>query len=172
MQRLRIILLLLASSGCSATERGDTIPKPPPGGVLIRGAGATFPSVLYKQWFAIYQSQHPKTVIAYDAVGSGEGVERFIGQGVKEEKLVDFGASDAAMTDEQIKEVQEGVVMLPATTGSLVLVYNLPDFTGDLKLSRDAYAGIFLGEIKNWNDRRIAGSNPGIRLPDLTIVTV
>ena len=74
MQRLRIMLLLLALSGCSATERGDTIPTPPPGGVLIRGAGATFPSVLYNRWFAIYQSQHPKTVITYDAVGSGEGV--------------------------------------------------------------------------------------------------
>src|SRR5262245_24424587 len=165
MQRLRIMLLLLALSGCSATERGDTIPKPPPGGVLIKGAGATFPSLLYNQWFAIYQSQHPKTIIKYDAVGSGQGVERFIGQNVKEEKSVDFGASDAAMTDEQISQVPEGVLMVPATAGSVVLVYNLPDLSEDLRLSREAYADIFLGEIKNWNDRRIAVTNPGVKLP-------
>jgi len=160
----------LALSGCS--ELGDTIPKAPPGGVAIRGAGATFPSLLYNQWFAIYQSQHAKTMITYDAVGSGEGVQRFIGKNVKEEKFVDFGASDAAMTDEQISEVSEGVVMVPATAGSLVLVYNLPDLSEDLRLSREAYAGIFLGEINNWNDRRIAMTNPGGKLPNLTIAPV
>src|SRR5262245_44242703 len=165
MQRLQIMLLLLALSGCSATERSDAIPKPPPGGVLIRGAGATFPSPLYNKWFGTYQSQHPKTVIADDAVGSGEGVQRFIGKNVKEDKLVDFGASDAAMTDEQISQVSEGVVMVPVTAGSLVLVYNLPDLSEDLRLSREAYADIFLGEIKNWNDRRIAVTNPGVKLP-------
>src|SRR5262252_5309730 len=85
VMRLRIMLCLLALSGCSGL--GDTIPKPPPGGLHIKGAGATFPSVLYNQWFAIYQSQHPKTTITYDAVGSGEGVQRFIGKDVKEDKL-------------------------------------------------------------------------------------
>jgi len=133
MQRLRIMFWLLALSGCSGL--GDTIPKPPPGGLHIRGAGATFPSVLYNQWFAIYQSQHPKTTITYDAVGSGEGAQRFIGKNVNEDKLVDFGASDAAMTDEQISQVPEGVLMVPATAGSVVLVYNLPELSEDLRLS-------------------------------------
>jgi phosphate transport system substrate-binding protein len=85
---------------------------------------------------------------------------------------VDFGASDAAMTDQQISEVPEGVVMLPATAGAVVLVYNLPDFTGDLRLSREAYAGIFLGQIRNWNDPRIVATNSGARLPNLTIAPV
>jgi phosphate transport system substrate-binding protein len=166
------VVLFCVLSGCSATDRGDTIPKAPPNGILIKGAGATFPSVLYKQWFSIYQGQHPNTVISYDAVGSGEGVERFIGKNIKEEKLVDFGASDAAMTDQQIDQVPEGVVILPATAGSVVLVYNLPDVTGELKLSRDAYAGIFLGEIKTWNDRRIAATNSKGMLPNLTVAPV
>jgi phosphate transport system substrate-binding protein len=74
-------------------------PRVPAGGVLLQGAGATFPSVLYRKWFAEYQQQHPNTVVAYEAVGSGEGIRRFIGQGVKDEDKVDFGASDAAMQD-------------------------------------------------------------------------
>ena len=110
--------------------------------------------------------------IAYDAVGSGEGVRRFIGNGVKEEDRVDFGASDAAMTDEHMAQVSKGALLVPATAGSVVLAYNLPDFKGELKLSRDALAGIFLGRIKSWNDPAIAAANRGATLPRLTIVTV
>ena len=172
----RFVLLIVALTsiafGCAAVDRGDTTLIAPTDGLLIKGAGATFPSVLYKRWFAIYQSRHPKTVIAYDAVGSSEGVERLIGKDVKEEKLVDFGASDAAMTDKQISETPGGAVMLPATAGSVVLVYNLPDFQGDLRLSREAYAGIFLGQIRNWNDPRIVATNPAGQLPNLTIAPV
>jgi len=138
----------------------------------LQGAGATFPSILYKRWFAAYQSAHPKTAIVYEAVGSGEGVRRFIGENVKEEEKVDFGASDAAMTDEQIVRVPGGAVLLPATAGCVTLSYNLPDFDGDLKLSRKAYAAIFLGQVKSWNDPLISQSNPGARLPKLTLVTV
>jgi phosphate transport system substrate-binding protein len=170
--RLFVVALLAVVSACSSTDRGDTISRPPADILFLRGAGATFPSVLYNQWFAIYHREHPRTAIIYDTVGSGEGVERFIGQGVEEEKQVDFGASDAAMTDQEISKVHEGVVMLPATAGSVVLVYNLPDFTGDLKLSREAYVDIFRGEIRNWNDRRIAATNPGAKLPNLTIAPV
>jgi phosphate transport system substrate-binding protein len=139
---------------------------------LLRGAGATFPSLLYKKWFAEYQAAHPGVEITYDAVGSGEGARRFIGNGVKEEERVDFGASDAALTDEQIAQSPRGAVLAPATAGSVVLAYNLPNFQGELKLSRDACAGIFLGRITNWNDRAIAATNHGLTLPKLTIVTV
>ena len=144
----------------------------PPGSTVIRGAGATFPSLLYKRWFSAYHGVHPDTYIKYASVGSGEGIRRFLGKELAEGEAIDFGASDAAMTDAQIQEAGNNVVMVPATAGCVVLAYNIPGFTGELKLSRDAYAAIFLGEIKNWNDRRIGGSNPGIRLPDLTIVTV
>jgi len=159
-------------NGCSSAERERAIATPPAGGVLLHGAGATFPSILYKQWFATYQNDHPKTAIIYDSVGSGEGVRRFIGKNVKDEDKVDFGASDAAMKDEEISLVPNGVVLLPVTAGSVVLAYNLPDFQGELKLSRKAYAGIFSGEIKNWNDPLIARTNPGVKLPKLTINTV
>jgi phosphate transport system substrate-binding protein len=168
---LAMLLLLFALCSCSSTNRGDTT-QPPAGGRVIRGAGATFPSLLYKKWFGIYQSQHPETGITYDAVGSEEGIKRFIGKDVDEGKVVDFGASDAAMTDQQINQVPGGVLMIPATASSVVLVYNLPGFDGDLKLSREAYAGIFSGEIQNWNDSRIAATNPQGHLPDLTIARV
>lgn len=165
---------LLLSVGCAASPGAKANPKieVPPGAVLLRGAGATFPSVLYKNWFSAYQKSHPQTVIAYDAVGSGEGVRRFVDVKVAKEEEVDFGASDAAMTDEQIARVSTGARLLPMTAGSIAIAYNLPNFAGELKLSRAALAGIFEGEIKTWDDSRIARTNPGVHLPKLTIVTV
>ena len=144
----------------------------PPGSTVIRGAGATFPSLLYKRWFSAFHNLHSGTYIEYALVGSGEGVRRFMGKNVADSEQVEFGASDAAMTDQQLMEVNNNALMVPATAGCVVLAYNLPGFNGELKLSRRAYAGIFLGEITNWNDPRIAESNPGSGLPNLTIVTV
>ena len=162
----------VAMLGCKA--HGAPKPKPdvPAGGVLIAGAGATFPSLLYKQWFAAYHQAHPNTLVTYDAVGSGEGVRRFLGRNVADEDQVDFGASDAAMQDSDIARAPQGAVMLPVTAGGVALAYNLPEVPQDLKLSRRAYAGIFLGEIKTWNDPLIAAANPGVKIPRLTIATV
>ena len=166
-------LTLLASFlACSTQSPEKAQPQVPPGGILLRGAGASFPSLLYKQWFATYQRAHPQTVVSYDSVGSGEGIRRFLGRDVKDEEKVDFGASDAAMEDSQIAQVPGGVVMLPVTAGGVALAYNVPGVLGGLRLSRRAYAGIFLGGLKNWNDPLIAAANPGVKLPKLTIVTV
>lgn len=171
MKRVLVFVSMAALCACTVAERDDPGVPVPPGGVLLRGAGATFPSPLYKKWFADYHAEHPETVLTYDAVGSGEGVRRFTGN-VKEKEKVDFGASDAAMTDEQITQVSKGAILLPMTAGSVVLAYNLPHFNGELKLSRDAYSRIFLGKIKTWNDPVIAATNPGVTLPKLTIVAV
>ena len=143
----------------------------PSGSLLVKGAGATFPSLLYKRWFTVYHDNHPGTYVKYAAVGSGEGVRRFIGKDVAANEQVDFGASDAAMSDTQLAATNNDTLMVPATAGCVVLAYNLPGFNGELKLSRKAYAGIFLGEITSWNDPVIAQSNP-VKLPKLTIVTV
>ena len=169
---LGVAILAAALCGCDAGGRADAVTVAPAGGILLRGAGATFPSLLYKKWFAEYRAAHPDFAISYDAVGSGEGIRRFIGKGVKEDEQVDFGASDAAMSDEQMAQVAKGALLVPATAGSVVLAYNLPQFHGELKLSRAACAGIFLGHITSWNDPAIAATNPGARLPRLTIVTV
>lgn len=168
------VFALALISGFNACSHGDgkALPSVPPGGVLLLGAGATFPAPLYQKWFGEYQQAHPKTVISYDSVGSGEGIRRFLGRNLKDETRVDFGASDAALQDSDIEQASDGVEMLPMTAGGVALAYNLPDVAETLKLSRRAYAGIFLGEIKSWNDPLIAAANPGVKLPKLTIVTV
>jgi phosphate transport system substrate-binding protein len=128
----------------------------------LSGAGATFPAPLYLRWAAEYHNLHSDVQVNYQGVGSGAGIKNLT-QGI-----VDFGASDAAMTDAEIAKVKAGVVMIPATAGSIVLAYNLPGVT-DLKLSRAVYVGIFLGTITKWNDPAIAKDNPGVTLPDLPI---
>lgn len=164
-----IASLVLALAGCSTSPNRPAV-QAPPGGILLKGAGATFPAPIYKKWFQTYQQAHPKVAVAYDAVGSGEGIRRFLGTKLADGEAVDFGASDAAMKDEEIAKAAHGVILLPATAGGVVLAYNLPDVPV-LKLTRAAYSGIFLGEISSWNDPRITASNPGVKLPRLTITT-
>lgn len=131
-------------------------------GTQLQGAGATFPAPLYQRWIAEYIKSNPNVQINYQGVGSGAGIKQFT------QNLVAFGASDAAMTDNEIAAVKQGVVLIPATAGSVVLAYNLPGVT-DLKLSREAYSGIFLGKITKWNDPAIAKTNSGVKLPDTPI---
>jgi phosphate transport system substrate-binding protein len=130
--------------------------------VKVQGAGASFPAPLYAKWFKAYSSAHDGVQIDYQSVGSGSGVKAVI------DKTVDFGASDAAMSAEEIAQVPGGVQLLPMTAGSIVLTYNLEGVT-DLRLSRKAYAGIFLGTVKKWNDSAITVDNKGAKLPDLPI---
>lgn len=134
--------------------------------VTLQGTGATFPAPLYQRWFSEYHKLHPEVEINYQALGSGAGVKQF------QQGLVNFGASDAAMSDAEMAKVKEGVVLLPMTAGSIVLSYNLPDGPSELKLSREAYSGIFLGKITQWSDPVIAKANPGAKLPDTTITVV
>ena len=129
----------------------------------IRGAGATFPAPLYKKWVEEYRHVQPDVVLSYEVVGSGEGTTRFL------HELVDFGASDAALTDAEIAQVDRGAQLIPATAGSIVLAYNVPGVEVELKLSREVYVDIFLGKITKWRDERLKRDNPGIEFPDLTI---
>ena len=130
----------------------------------LQGAGATFPAPLYQRWIAEYTKSTPDIQINYQAVGSGAGIKQFT------QNLVAFGASDAAMKDDEIAAVKQGVVLIPATAGSIVLAYNLPGVE-NLKLSREAYVGIFLGKIKKWSDPAIAKTNEGVKVP-VTAITV
>ena len=108
---------------------------------------------------------HPNVQVDYQSVGSGSGVKSFM------DRTVDFGASDAAMKPEDMAKVDGGVQLLPMTAGSIVLAYNLKDVP-NLKLSREAYAGIFSGKITKWNDPAIAKANPDVKLPDAPINVV
>ncbi|HEY7168556.1 MAG TPA: phosphate ABC transporter substrate-binding protein PstS [Candidatus Binatia bacterium] len=130
--------------------------------VKLQGAGASFPAPLYLKWFKSYSASKPNIQIDYQSVGSGSGVKSFI------DRTVDFGASDAAMKPDEIAKVNGGVVLLPMTAGAIVLAHSLKEVP-NLRLSRDAYVGIFSGKITKWNDPVIASANPDAKLPDAPI---
>jgi len=132
----------------------------------LTGAGATFPAALYYKWLELYAKEHPELSIAYDAVGSGDGVARFIAGSV------DFAASDAGIAPDEAGRVGRGVLVVPATAGLVVLAYNLSGLGGPLQLPRDIYADILSGAIKRWDDPRIKQANPGLKLPQRTIAVV
>ena len=161
--------------GCSKKPEpsADQAPGSAPGNaqatahepITLQGSGASFPAPLYSRWFREFSNKNPDIRVNYQATGSGAGIKAFVaGQ-------TDFGASDAAMTDDEIKQAKDNVVLLPVTAGHIVLAYNLEGITG-LKLSREAYSGIFLGDVKKWNDPSIAKSNPDIKLPNVAITPV
>jgi phosphate transport system substrate-binding protein len=150
-----------ASGSCSSQSPPLQLPVVPKN--LIVGVGATFPAPLYRKWIEEYHAKFPDSAITYDALGSGEGVQRMI------EEVADFGASDAAMTDDEIAKVRAGIQLIPATAGSIVLAYNLPDVPSGLKLRRSTYVDIFSGKITQWDDRRIQSDNSEIKLPALPI---
>ena len=133
--------------------------------VNLVGAGASFPNPIYSRWFSDMRKDVPDVQVDYQSVGSGAGVRNFT------QELVDFGASDVAMKDNEIAKVSRGVMMLPMTAGSVVLAYNVPGVS-NLKLSREVYVDILLGKIKKWNDPKIKAINSGVNLPDLGITVV
>jgi len=130
--------------------------------VKLQGAGASFPAPLYLKWFKSYSTAKPNIQVDYQSVGSGSGVKSFM------DRTVDFAASDAAMKPEDMAKVDGGVQLLPMTAGSIVLAHSLKDVS-NLKLSREAYVGIFSGKITKWNDSAIASANPDAKLPDAPI---
>lgn len=135
------------------------------GNVSLTGAGASFPAPLYQNWFISLNQKVPELQVNYQSVGSGAGVEQFTA------KTVDFGASDTAMSDEEMAAVDKGTILLPMTAGSIVFAYNLPG-VDDLRLSREAYTGIATGAITEWNDPIIAADNPDAELPAQPITFV
>ncbi len=163
-RRASAFIVLIAVLGLISCSR--QVVETHPEKIKIAGAGATFPYPLYKNWIQDYLATHKNVGISYDPVGSGEGVRRFIRQ------EVDFGASDNAMSDEEMAGVDRGVKLIPATAGIIVLGYNLKGLNGVLKLPRDVYVSIFSGEIKKWDDPRIKSANPALDLPPLAVIPV
>lgn len=162
-----LVGLWAATTGC-ARPQASKDPPLAPGSVAIKGAGSTFAAPLLHAWSTAYRATHPDVTITYDAVGSGEGVRRFIGDDLAPGDRVDFGASDSAMSDAELAQT-DGTLMLPVTGACVVLAYHVSPLRSELRLSRKAYAGIFLGRVTRWNDPLIHASNPGLALPDQPI---
>jgi phosphate transport system substrate-binding protein len=161
-QRRQVLFALASAALCTAAAPLGTAHAR---NVRITGSGASFPFPLYSAWFQEFGRLNRGVRIDFQSVGSGAGVQAFIN------RTVDFAASDAAMTDEQIAQVDGGAVLLPMTAGTIVLSYNLAGVK-ELKLPREVYPLIFTGEINRWRDPRIVAANPGVNLPDLGITVV
>src|SRR6202165_5483183 len=130
--------------------------------MTINGAGATFPYPIYSKWFDEYAKVDPSVRFNYQSIGSGGGQKQILAQ------TVDFGASDGPMSDDNLAKAPGKILHLPTVAGAVVVTYNLPG-NPKLKLDGATIANIFLGKIKNWNDPKIAASNPGAKLPDKEI---
>jgi phosphate transport system substrate-binding protein len=133
--------------------------------VRLTGSGASFPAPIYTTWFKQFSRANKDIQVNYQAKGSGAGIRDF------QNNTVDFAASDAAMSDEEMSKVETGVQLLPMTAGKVVLAYNLKGVKG-LNLPREVYPAIFLGKIKKWNDPAIVAANPKLKLPDKDITVV
>ncbi|MEO1095320.1 MAG: phosphate ABC transporter substrate-binding protein PstS [Cyanobacteria bacterium J06638_28] len=162
------IAVILCTGACQSAENTpnatapvSTIP------VTLNGTGASFPLFIYERIFGEYrQTVDPNVQINYQPTGSAAGIQQLI------TNTVDFAASDIAMTDAEIAQVNAGVVLIPMTGGTVAIAYNLPGIESGLKLSRTTLVDIFLGRLTQWNDPAIAATNPNIVLPDLPITLV
>jgi phosphate transport system substrate-binding protein len=134
-------------------------------GADLTGAGATFPYPLYSKWFAEYAAK-TGVKINYQSIGSGGGIRQLT------EGTVDFGASDAPMSDDELAKLKAPVYHIPTVLGAVVITYNVPGITQPLKLAGDVVADVFAGKITKWNDSRIAATNAGAKLPAQDILVV
>jgi phosphate transport system substrate-binding protein len=133
--------------------------------IMINGAGATFPYPIYSKWFDEYAKVDPSVRFNYQSIGSGGGQKQILAQ------TVDFGASDGPMSDENLGKAPGKILHIPTVAGAVVLTYNLPENPA-LKLDADTITGIFLGQVKKWNDPKLTALNPDTKLPDQEIVVV
>ena len=134
-------------------------------GPRLTGAGATFPYPIYSKWFDMYKEK-TGIEINYQSIGSGGGIQQV------KAGTVDFGASDAPLSNDRLKEMPRKVVHFPTVAGALALAYNLPGWNGTLKLTPELVTGIYMGKITTWNDKRIAAANPGVEMPAAPILAV
>jgi phosphate transport system substrate-binding protein len=152
----KLIALLALAGGFAATSASAQ---------LINGAGSTFDNPAFTKWFDVYQQKDSSVHFNYQSIGSGGGIKGLLDQ------TVDFGASDAPMTDEAMSKAPGKILHLPVVAGSVAITYNLPG-NPTLKFDADTLAGIYLGKITKWNDPKIAALNGGVDLPDMPIVVV
>jgi phosphate transport system substrate-binding protein len=137
---------------------------PAPARTLINGAGATFPYPIYSKWFDEFHKLHPDLQINYQSIGSGGGIRQMLAG------TVDFGATDGPMSDEDLAKAKTPILHFPTVLGAVVVTFNVQG-VDHLRLTPDALADIFMGKITKWSDPAIAKENPGVKLPDVPMVT-
>lgn len=161
---LSLVAGLLFFSSFVTRNHEKSASSVPPGNMELIAAGATFPYPLYSKMFSEYNSKTGVRV-NYQSIGSGGGIRQLLS------KTVDFGASDAFLSDEDLSKFPAAVVHVPTCLGAAVITYNIPG-NPQLKFTPEVVADIFLGKIKKWNDPRLAKVNPGVKLPNLSMFVV
>lgn len=172
---LAIVIVAIIAGGLGYQMLGNpshpsmTSETSAPAAVSILGAGATFPAPLIQTWTVQYNKLYPAVTINYNPIGSGGGIQQITA------KTVDFGASDAPLSDKQLANAT-GLVLFPETLGGVAVTYNLQQFgiqnTTTLQFTGDVIAGIYMGKISMWNDPAIQALNPGVQLPSKAITAV
>ena len=152
---MKSLLLLLAALPAAALTQ-----------VQLNGAGATFPNIIYQNWMLTYNQTHPDVKLNYQSIGSGGGIRQF------SDGTVDFGGTDAPMSDSAIAAIGGNVLHIPTVMGAVVAVYNLQALPQAVRFTPDVLADIFLGKITKWNDARLASINAGVTLPASDIIVV
>lgn len=168
MKFRRVLCAVIAAAVLATSAAGcarDTARRSG-GPVTLTGAGATFPFPLYSRWIADYARVEPRVRINYLSVGSGAGIRQITS------RIVNFGATDAPMTDEELRRAPAPLLHIPMALGAVAVAYNLPGVGAGLNLSPEVLADLFLGKIKKWNDRRLVELNPRLTLPDRDVTVV
>ncbi len=153
LKNLLMFLALTISLNVSAAQK-------------VNGAGATFPYPIYSKWFSEYQKINKDVEFNYQSIGSGGGIKQVLAQ------TVDFGATDAPMTDEELKSAKTPIRHIPTVLGAVVVAYNVNGVQAGLHLDGETLAKIFLGSITKWNDAAIVKLNPKAKLPATDILVV
>jgi len=164
-----VVAAACGGSGTASPATGGTACFPVKGrcaeeATALGAAGATFPAVIYTKWIDEY-NKLTNVQVNYQAIGSGGGIKGIT------EKTVDFAGSDNAMTDQQLADAKSPILHLPTVMGGIVATFNVPGVTA-LKLTGETLSGIFIGDIKKWNDPKLAADNPGVTFPAADIATV
>jgi len=149
------LLIVLAIAGIARSGFAD---------LLINGAGATFPYPIYSKWFDVYAKENPGVKFNYQSIGSGGGIRML------SNRTVDLGGSDAPLTDAQLSDAPGKILHFPSVMGAVVIAYNLPGFTGTLRLTGPVIADIFAGKITKWDDDKIKALNTTVAIPSTDIV--
>lgn len=152
----KILGLVLATALVASTAFADS--------TLVNGAGSTFMYPALTKWFEVYSSIDSSVQFNYQAIGSGAGIKQITA------KTVDFGGTDGPMTEDQMTQAPGRIYHIPMVMGAEAIAYNIPGVSNGLKLTPDIIAGIYLGKITQWNDPKITEQNPGVNLPNQSIV--
>ncbi len=158
-----VLVSLVWLAGCTSKSGSKSESAASSNSTQIIGAGSTFVYPIMTRWISSFQQVHPGVQINYQSIGSGGGIQQL------KKGLVDFGASDAALDDNQLKEMP-ALVQIPESAGPVCITYNLPSLKDPLKLSPATLAGIYLGTIKTWQDAAVKKDNPGVTLPKDPVV--